>query len=69
MTVSTMPTQVVDALGRIRIENHDYDFDCQKWVESALSNFKNTGQLTREDYERRLDGMADAIAEAEDVEE
>lgn len=69
LTVSATPAQVLQALQRIPIDNTDREFNCQTWIESALRALKNWNYLSGESYERGLDGMVDAIAEAEDEEE
>lgn len=69
LTRSAASTEIMRALRAIPIRNHDREFDCQVWVESALKAFKDSGYLTEALYTSGVDGMIDAIAEAEDIEE
>lgn len=67
-TTITQPR--LEALLRaIPIRNHDREFNCQTWVEAALKRLAESGLLAQQAYESGLDGMVEAIAEAEDVEE
>lgn len=69
LTAAATSAQMVRALQNVPINNRDREFDCQKWVKDALKRFKNAGHLSIESYEKGVDGMVDAIAEAEDEEE
>ncbi len=69
LTVAATSAQTVRALRSVPINNRDREFDRQKWVEDALKRFKNAGHLSTESYDKGVDGMVDAIAEAEDAEE
>jgi hypothetical protein len=61
--------QLVDVLRTLPVENSDREFNCQVWVESALRTLRDLGHLASDAYEKGVDGMVDAIAEAEDEEE
>ena len=69
LTVVATSAQTVQALQSVPINNRDREFNCQTWIEDALKRFKNAGHLSTESYNKGVDGMVDAIAEAEDVEE
>ncbi|CZT14240.1 uncharacterized protein RCC_00215 [Ramularia collo-cygni] len=69
LLVSATPVQTVQALRRVPIVNSDREFNCQTWVEAALKTFKVAGHLSADSYERGVDGMVDAIDEAEYVDE
>lgn len=67
-TALVMP-QLVEILRKVEIDNSNWEFNCQTWVERALNSLKGKGLISGEQYERGVNGMVDAIAEAEDVEE
>lgn len=69
LTVATTPSQIAQTLQRIPVDNGDREFNCQTWIETALKRFRDSGDLSYEAYDKGLDSMVDAIAEAEDVEE
>ena len=69
LTVVATSAQVVQALQSVPINNRDREFNCQTWIEDALKRFENAGHLSTELYNKGVDGMVDAIAEAKDVEE
>lgn len=69
LTIAATPAQMLSAMRSVPVDNEDLEFDCQKWVEGALRRLKTVGLLADEAYERGVDGMVDAVAEAEDVEE
>lgn len=52
----------------VPIDNRDREFNCQVWVEAALKSLTASNMLSSEMYERGLDEMVDAIAEAKDEE-
>lgn len=52
----------------IPINNRDIEFNCQTWVERALKVLRDSGALTAAEYDQGVNGMVDAIAEAEDEE-
>lgn len=68
LTVAATRAQTEALLQRIPINNRNREFNFQTWVEAALRTFADTGALSRQDYDRGLDVIVDAIAEAEDVE-
>jgi hypothetical protein len=51
------------------VRNYDAEFNCQIWVEAALRRLRDMRLLGSEAYTEGVDGMVDAIAEAEDEEE
>jgi hypothetical protein len=61
--------QLIDALQAIPVRNWDAEFNCQIWVEAALRRLRDLRMLSGEAYVEGVDGMVDAIAEAEDEEE
>lgn len=63
------PSQLRLVLQRIPIDNWSREFNCQTWIERALKTLMVDGCISASAYERGLDGMVDAIAEAEDEEE
>ncbi|KXT00466.1 hypothetical protein AC578_1941 [Pseudocercospora eumusae] len=65
LTVAATPTQTVQALQSTPIKNRDREFNCQTWVENALKRLKDAGFLSEEAYSKGVDGMVEAIAEAE----
>lgn len=69
LSVLANPAQTVQALQSVPIDNYDREFNCQTWVEAALRRLKDVGHLSPVTYERGIDGMIDAIAEAEHTEE
>ncbi|KAL1586615.1 hypothetical protein WHR41_04564 [Cladosporium halotolerans] len=68
LAVETNRARLIQILQTVPIRNRDWDFDCQQWVEAALSRLKELGMLTSEAYTKGLDGMVDAISEAQDEE-
>lgn len=69
LRVAATSAQAVAALQRVPVDHRDREFNCQTWVEHALKMLQNAGHLSRESYNPGLEGMVDAIAEAEDTEE
>ena len=69
LTIDMTPAQIVQVLQRVPINNRDREFNCQTWVEDALSRFKHARGLSTELYDRGVNGMVDAIDEAEDTDE
>lgn len=63
---STTADCMVEILKTVPIENLDREFNCQVWVERALSTLRDLEYLSSEDYERAIDSMVDAIAERAD---
>lgn len=68
LAVQASRARLVQILQTVPIRNKDWEFDCQQWVESALSRLRELGMLTAEGYTKGLDGMVDAISEAQDEE-
>ena len=68
LQVRTTSTQLRSALRAIPINNSDPEFNCQTWIETVLKRLKDRNLLSNESYENGVDGMVDAIAEAEDEE-
>lgn len=68
LSVQANRDRLVQILQTVPIRNRDWEFDCQQWVEAALSRLRELGMLTSEAYTRGLDGMVDAISEAQDEE-
>lgn len=69
LRVSATSAQVTRALEEVPINNRDREFNCQTWIEGALKMLADRGYLGKRDYEHGLNGMVDAIAEAEDEDE
>lgn len=69
LRVAATSAQTVAALQRVPMNNRDRDFNCQTWVEHALKMLKDVGYLSEESYDQGVEGMVNAIAEAEDTEE
>lgn len=61
--------QMIDILRAVPVRNWDVEFNCQIWVEAAVGRLRDLRMLSSEAYTEGLDGMVDAIAEAEDEEE
>jgi len=61
--------QMVEVLRAVPARNYDSEFNCQIWVEAALRRLRDMRLLGSEAYTEGVDGMIDAIAEAEDEEE
>ena len=68
LQVQATPGQVTSALEMVSVDNGNPEFNCQTWVEAALRLFRTRNFLTNDSYTSGLDGMVDAIAEAEDEE-
>lgn len=66
---SDTSTSVKRVFERVPIDNQSREFNCQSWIERALRLLVSWGYLSQTDYDAGLDGMVDAIAEAEDEEE
>jgi len=60
---------MIDILRAVPVRNWDAEFNCQIWVEAALRRLRDLRLVSGEDYTRGVDGMVDAISEAEDEEE
>ena len=67
--VSVVHDQMIDILRAVPVRNWDAEFNCQIWVEAALRRLRDLRLVSGEDYTRGVDGMVDAISEAEDEEE
>lgn len=61
--------QIIEVLRAVPVRNYDAEFNCQIWVEAALRRLRDMRLLGSEAYTEGVDGMVDAIAEAEDEEE
>lgn len=61
--------QLIDLLRAVPVRNWDAEFNCQIWVEAVLRRLRDMRLLSSEAYTEGVDGMVDAIAEAEDEEE
>lgn len=57
---------IVEALQGVPVNNDDPEFNCQLWTDSALLCLKALHYISDDMYNRGLDGMVDAIIEAED---
>lgn len=66
LRVAIEPATLARTMATVRIDNHDREFNCQTWVEMALKRLRDLELLTPEAYSDGVDGMVDAIAEAED---
>lgn len=64
--VSWTPSQIHAFLQNVRIDHFDREFNCQSWVERALKLLRDSAALTPAEYDLGVNGMVDAIAEAED---
>lgn len=64
--VPTNSVQLTTALRAVEIKNNDREFNCQTWVEQVLKKLKDRKDLSQEEYDKGVDGMVDAIAEAKD---
>lgn len=63
LSVPSSRTQVVQLLRSVPVRK-DREFNCQLWVEAALKKLQDLGMLANDLYEKGLDSMVDAIAEA-----
>jgi len=61
--------QMIEVLRAVPVRNWDVEFNCQIWVEAALRRLRVMRLLSSEAYAEGVDGMFDAIADAEDEEE
>ncbi|KAI6908458.1 hypothetical protein KC318_g4373 [Hortaea werneckii] len=68
LRVSWTPSQITTFLQNVRIDRFDREFNCQTWIERALKSLKDLRVLTPAEYDLGINGMVDAIAEAEDEE-
>ena len=57
---------MVEILRAVPVRNWDAEFNCQIWVEAALRRLRDLRVLSGEAYADGVDGMVDAIAEAEE---
>lgn len=48
------------------VANDNVEFNCQQWVDMALRRLREVGYLTAAQYDTGMNGMIDAIMEAED---
>ena len=69
LLVSVGRVQMIDVLRAVPVRNWDVEFNCQIWVEATLRRLRDLRLLSSEGYTEGVDGMVDAIAEAEDEEE
>ncbi|KAI6823983.1 hypothetical protein KC367_g8187 [Hortaea werneckii] len=61
-------SQILAFLQNVRIDHFDREFNCQTWIERALKSLKDERVLSPAEYDLGINGMVDAIAEAEDEE-
>ena len=69
LSVQTSYVQIIQILRAVSVMNHDLEFNCQTWVEAAIRKLRYTSMLANDSYMHGLDGMVNAIAEAEDEED
>lgn len=62
-------TPLIEILRAVPVRNYDAEFNCQIWMEAALRRLRDMHLLSSEAYTEGVDGMVDAIAEAEEEEE
>jgi hypothetical protein len=67
--VSVERERMIEILRAVPVRNWDVEFNCQIWVEAAMRRLRDLRFLSGEAYTKGVDGMVDAIAEAEDEEE
>lgn len=61
--------QIFQILRAVPVLNHDREFNCQTWVEAAIRKLRDKSMLASDSYMHGLDGLVNAIAEAEDEED
>ncbi|KAK3186280.1 hypothetical protein K4F52_005044 [Lecanicillium sp. MT-2017a] len=64
--LSLTSSEIGNLLESVSVNNYDLEFNCQQWVQDALSILLDAGYINEEQYNNGLDGMTDAIAEAAD---
>ncbi|KAM0718125.1 hypothetical protein Q7P37_006457 [Cladosporium fusiforme] len=69
LSVQASRGQMIQIMRTIPVQNEEREFNCQMWVETALRKLKEMGMLASNLYTKGVDGMVDAIAEAEDEED
>jgi hypothetical protein len=69
LSTSIAREQLIEILRAVQVRNWDVEFNCQIWVEAALRRLRDLRILSGEAYTEGVDGMVNAIAEAEDEEE
>ncbi|KAI7364197.1 hypothetical protein KC354_g5885 [Hortaea werneckii] len=68
LSATWTPSVLEQLFPSIPINNRDIEFNCQTWVERALKLLRDSAALTPAEYDLGVNGMVDAIAEAEDEE-
>ncbi|KAI7258699.1 hypothetical protein KC343_g4725 [Hortaea werneckii] len=68
LSPSWTPSMLRQLFPAIPINNRDMEFNCQTWVERTLKVLRDSGALTPAQYDKGVNEMVDAIAEAEDEE-